>query len=386
MANDNIIIDNVLCYMTCALNNNINTNTIISACLSFYDEMSIQNSRKVPDEKTNCRNLRPRSEDPIYEDIKYIISRLEHCILNDVTLPKFVAFGCNALPVENFYKTAYEIGNLRSEIKDLINEMKMLKSSVLDYLTDGDSLQIKDDINEIKKFVANLKDNEQKNISAENVETDFLDQSDKQCFPKIISSHNPESNSDVISVSPSAPTLSQFSNFDIHNVTPTSNGHVGTALYSSKVKSIVKSFEISPKTSSVKTSKVIVKSPNRPAYEPRIKKYSEGFPAVFSRSRGRSVIVGSRKTAPGPLKGAARTFDLYLGRCDPDVTEQDIYDYSDGELGIKLLKCVKLDTRIPFSKAFKITVDFAKKDKLLDDMSWPEGVICRRFYVNRSKY
>ena len=109
-----------------------------------------------------------------------------------------------------------------------------------------------------------------------------------------------------------------------------------------------------------------------------MKKDKDGFITVTSRK----TTTGTRKQN-GALRGAKRTVDLYIGRCDDEVNEDDIKHYIKNELNIEALKCEKLSTRIPLSTAFKLTVKLEDRPQLLKGDSWPEGIICRRFYSPR---
>ena len=111
---------------------------------------------------------------------------------------------------------------------------------------------------------------------------------------------------------------------------------------------------------------------------------NEGFTRVVSRSKKRNMMTGTRKFSGSPsFKGATRCLDFYVGRCYEDTTSDILIGYLKNELNIIPRNCIQLNTKIPFSTAFKITVDFEKGNNLLDSDSWPEGVICRKFFNKR---
>ena len=94
--------------------------------------------------------------------------------------------------------------------------------------------------------------------------------------------------------------------------------------------------------------------------------------------------TGTRKPSNNNnLRGALRTVDLYIGRCDNDMTTDDVISYVENELKIKSISCIELKTKIQLSKSFKLTVKINDRDLLLSDDSWPEGIICRKFYNKR---
>ena len=85
------------------------------------------------------------------------------------------------------------------------------------------------------------------------------------------------------------------------------------------------------------------------------------------------------------MKSARRLGDLYLGNLDLDVTETEIIEYIKEETDIPVDKCILLNSKNPNCKSFKISVSFENRVLLLSPESWPEGVICRKFYNPRNK-
>ena len=90
-----------------------------------------------------------------------------------------------------------------------------------------------------------------------------------------------------------------------------------------------------------------------------------------------------KKTINGPLRSARKTADIYIGRCDPDITPKTISEYVVNEFKVKPIACIHLDTKIKFSCAFKLTIELSDRDKLLDLDHWPEGMIVRKFFNKR---
>ena len=84
------------------------------------------------------------------------------------------------------------------------------------------------------------------------------------------------------------------------------------------------------------------------------------------------------------MKSAIRTGDLYIGRCEPSSCPQDILNYVENEFNIKPINCIKLDTKVPFSTAFKLTVNMDDREKLLNSDCWPIGIVCRKFFSSKN--
>ena len=194
----------------------------------------------------------------------------------------------------------------------------------------------------------------------------------------------------VIDNAPSAPPLSQFSPEAEQSINMVPNKPILTGRVS--YADITKRTNTSPVISEHHnhnhnhnySRSLIISRSNDP--RPRLisKTDNEGFTRVVSRSKKRNMMTGTRKFSGSPsFKGATRCLDFYVGRCYEDTTSDILIGYLKNELNIIPRNCIQLNTKIPFSTAFKITVDFEKGNNLLDSDSWPEGVICRKFFNKR---
>ena len=99
--------------------------------------------------------------------------------------------------------------------------------------------------------------------------------------------------------------------------------------------------------------------------------------------RKREVIKG-QKTVTGMFKSAARSADLYVGRCDKSVTKDTIKNFCIEEIKVPLLACQCISRDDSDVKSFKLTVSYEFLGKLLDPALWPEGVHVRKFYIPRT--
>ena len=127
----------------------------------------------------------------------------------------------------------------------------------------------------------------------------------------------------------------------------------------------------------------VISAPNRSANS-RIEKDRDGFITAVTRRRHNAVGVGKRTAYNGPIKGAVKTVDLYIGRLDADAEKDDLLNYVTNDFNITPIACTELKTRIPFSMAFKLTVKLSDQINLLNSEYWPEGVICRRYCSSRN--
>lgn len=114
---------------------------------------------------------------------------------------------------------------------------------------------------------------------------------------------------------------------------------------------------------------------------------SDGFILVNKNVRKRrNGIFGNKEVnEKSRFKSAKSYVDLYLGRCDLNVSIDDISSYLNEELNIKTCNIMELNSKNPNAKSFKINVELSIRDKLLSDDVWPSGIICRKFYSGNKK-
>ena len=167
---------------------------------------------------------------------------------------------------------------------------------------------------------------------------------------------------------PSAPSFSQFSNKSFSEIT--------------KANLPVEKEVTLPSTK--RQTKYVVKDAAKSFNGKKTAIDADGYTSVTSKKNLKSV-VGVKETTNGHLfKGVDRFFDLYIGNCSVDVDTQGLIDYVLNECKIKIHNCTELKTRIPNSKAFKISVSYADREVLLTPNCWPKSVYCRKFYRSKS--
>ena len=415
----NLVLNNVLCYITSS-NESKSVECIIDCCLPYYSFSQIKEAREVL--LSYCKYEVPSSGHRGNKSTKHLLTEifdfLKHCKENQVQLPTFVSNSYNSMPPVSGYEIIGgtlsvlidELYSLKEELKIMKHDFELSKKCCDTISIKNDLIQIKQSLKEIKRdsFRNELRRSSlfpsstygKENCASENL----LDlESRKLSLPANITSGLNDSDicpSDqlfgpFLDSEPSAPTLSQFSvaecnlndpqltqhsNFENRKMSPTPE------LYSSKVKTLVNSFnEKSPSQAIKKTPTIKVKSTFIPSSRgPKIMKVTdnEGF---ISQKKRNSQATGNRKPKSCTnLRGAKKTVDLYIGRCDNDITSDDVISYIENELNIKSDSCTELQTKIPSSKSFKLTVNINDRNILLSDDSWPEGIICRKFYSKRN--
>ena len=393
MEEGNLFINNVLCYISCAIDKEMKHDAIIGACVSFYDEQLILDAKNLLYKHTNSRNSRNRTTASMFDEIKDIISKFDHCKTNEIALPKYVAYGIDAMPNESLSFFTKELKNIKETINFMSNEVDVVKSTLLENYIDKSLVCVKDDMVEIKSLISKLKIADR----LKSCESDSnITLNDTPLVPESLIFESNDANklasaSEAIPIDfePSAPPLSQLSEVPDCLITPKTSNDDMRPPYSSKVKvkTLIDSFDKSSPTIKTpglpKTPRIVVKpSHKQPS---RMIKDADGYLTVFSRKKPKNITTGMRSSTLESFRAAEKTYDLYLGRCDRDVTEEIIMNYTKNELGINLLNCEMLNTRIPFSRAFKITVKSDNRDALLDSNSWPERILCRKYFSNNKR-
>lgn len=102
-----------------------------------------------------------------------------------------------------------------------------------------------------------------------------------------------------------------------------------------------------------------------------------------SPSASERMIIGTG-TVNGPFSAGERRQWIYLGRCDPTTTENNITDYMNQQLGISDVKCFILD-RNEDVVSFKIGVKESLLRGLLEPNLWPTGTAVKEFREFRTR-
>ena len=111
---------------------------------------------------------------------------------------------------------------------------------------------------------------------------------------------------------------------------------------------------------------------------------NEPWVTVVNRRRKQNFLTGAKKTG-STLKGVQQTMDLYVGRCDPNVTDEHIRQYILEEFHFEPMNCECISREGLYVKAFKVAVGALVIEKMLDEERWPENVRVRRFHFRRQQ-
>ena len=335
-------INNVLCYISTA-KHSCDQQTIISMCMAFYKEDEINKAKEVlyksADETFKKRIGDGRMKNNIC-DMLQISRKFDE---SDSVLPKFLCDGYNKMPPSaGFEVIAEHIFSLLSKMESLETEINLLKSHDIS----GGFIEIKEDIKDIKLAVNKV--------------------------PKtaLTSQRNFESARNLLTVvevvSRDGIAVDNSSSEDVLRTSspPCEQDTV-------QQQRVLRDFK--PRRNSVKDETIHIEdatSEEEPDGQPWTK---------VQRRKPRIFVTGSKNTA-GQFKGVQPTKDIYIGRCDKNVSVSHIEEYIKGEFGVDFVQCSCISNEIADVKSFKITVFAQTSDEMLDTARWPQNVRVRRYF------
>ena len=101
------------------------------------------------------------------------------------------------------------------------------------------------------------------------------------------------------------------------------------------------------------------------------------------RRRTTPKIVGTRTSSCSLFRVPEKFYDIFVGGCSLDETEENLSKYCTDDLGIPIKGCSELTTVAESYKCFKITLSLSIRDKILKGENWPDYISVRKFCRNR---
>ena len=410
-----IIIDNVLCYVSTA-RHTLKNDDILQTCLAFYKEEEIIKAKDLLCDIVGEKSKRRRNENRVLNELKDIMEMLCKSDEKNVSLPKFVVEKYDGLPpTSGFEVVANSVNGLLKEVENLRNEINLLKiSRIEEEAVKQDHVHFKEDIitikgelrklnhkllgDEIRKdyFTLDSLSNITHRNNADQVKRPLDLHHDIQANKSCNAILEEFMNFDETSCSPGAPPASQeawgllareFQDEGGSPSAPTLQDIIRQEKEELRAKTSKGRNDLGARKKDSSSHKPLETVPVIPALEHKNGPVfdSDGFQKVENKKKTRKNIIGSKRTDDyrGIVKGAARTADLYLGNCDLGVNEEAISRYINEELNVKVVKCEELTSRNVNCKSFKVTMNMNEREKLLLSEVWPEGIICRKFYNAR---
>jgi len=99
-----------------------------------------------------------------------------------------------------------------------------------------------------------------------------------------------------------------------------------------------------------------------------------------TRVQSQRKIVGKANASSGSgrlkaVSNEGKSWHVFVGRLQPTTTADELSDFV-RDVGIDVIECSMLSKREKWQEkyaAFRLVVDYKHKDKVFDDVMWPEG-------------
>ena len=385
----NLKVNDLLCYASTALNV-LNNELIVINAIAFYGHGKIKEAKQllgeILDEDVRWR----RGDDRIKSDMQDILDLLSSAQVKGVALPKFVAGSYNSLPPSSGFDLISEtLNNLTDEIVRLNQELGYLKD------IRNNEVNYKEELKSIKDLIYEINiETKQLKVCNNSISVDLIDI--KENIIKNVVNEKVKTSPSV----PSAPSESLVFEEDYTDIQANSRSPL-------KLDNVVKSNQQKKfcvrdaswanvasmntekkgpvKGNKLKTSYIDdrIDSENASNIETEITDRENDFTIVNrSRNRKRKNNNFGKKLVNenSKFKSAKHFVDIYIGRCDVNVTVEDVSSYVKAELNTDSFGVIELNSKNSYAKSFKINVLFSDRDKLLSEDVWPDGIIYRKFY------
>ena len=398
-----IIINSVLCFLSDAKADYTNE-SLTEVAYSFYSHEEIKSAKVELANLLHKDIVWRRDPDKKRKDMKDVVDFLDELIASRSKV-RFVTDTYKKMPPMGMELIAPILVNLSEQItriNEFLPKILEIKSEVLN---SADTVrQLRVDVNDIKsnfnEAVSGLK--EASNDICDN-DLNILD--DLRSFRQSLEIRNDDVHSDYVrgdqnnaSVPLASPRTPNKTTRDSATelsgkVTRKSTGAISKVQDSEETYARVVKQKGHPRKQSNKEEKKevededgggawsLVGEKERQQRQQRHLRRAEA--SGMAKRTATSRVTGSSKSLQ-QLRAVKRTADVFLGRMDNAVSEEDIKQYVVDNFQIDVFKIEKLDIKTDLYNAFKITVSFNERDKLFNSELWPEDVIVDKFY-NRSK-
>ena len=269
-------------------------------------------------------------------------------------LPKFGASGFNSLPPANgFESVASVLCSLRDEIMALRTEVSELRQ------VSQRDLKALDDVGCVKQDVTEIKTLIHSNLAASTT------------------SQHSSTYASVVQNEKSM-NLEHFPNVNANSFEPGNR---------TEPRNASATVSVQPnRVQQVSQGGVLNSVRGRRTSETNFIRVGNSSRNVRNTSR-RVNIVGTRESGRGSgsgsgLSGVQRIFDVFVGGCDLETSDDDIKTFcSSNEVNVK--KCESIPTKSEWYTSFKVSVLLSDRDKLLNADFWPRGVFVRKIFRAR---
>ena len=357
---EELVINNVLSYIASA-RQVLNSNEVINNAKAFYEDKAILEAKDDIYKLINEHLIRRKTADKIKQELKDIMDAFTIAEANSIAMPTFVAQGLSALPPSTgFEALATLINGLKDEITTLNGKMSKLDQIEKKH---NDLLQecstIKKDIQEIKQNSAFSKSTKDAVSIAHDQNGQPRQYTDAARKASLRSNGPPRPKNGSTVIRDQAKELAKYETRNLNSNKTHANGESGHGV---------------PGASSTESTD----DGGWQTKQPRGRRGSRPLPRTYSQPK----IVGKRKNTS--FKAIERYYDVFVGGCQLDMTEEKLKDYCNNDLKIAIYDCNELKIINNRYKCFKISLTLENRNEILNADYWPENTWVKKFYRTRS--
>ena len=110
------------------------------------------------------------------------------------------------------------------------------------------------------------------------------------------------------------------------------------------------------------------------------------YPSHVIRRQRRQAVYGNRaRGVAGSFRGAPQTLDIFVFRCEKDVTCEKVKDYIE-QNNINVLDIECISSSEARYRSFRVTLPKHARDDVMECNFWPDGVGVRVFRKKRTQF
>ena len=342
-----LVENDILCFISTARHDK-SFDEIVLTVQGFYDYENIKIAKDLLFDLCSKKVIRRKAGDKISKEIGDILLLFEEIDKEKTKIPKFVATRYDSLPpssgfeaiARNMIHLSQVVDNLNEELKELRESKETLLNGI------GDVSDLRAELSDIKKKMITMEQSYNRNATQKN-------------------NHVP------------LPTTSN----SMHTSISTDGGSKPSFAEIMKKQNEEFLFYQRQQASS-KSNNSNVRYGKDTFFTGTASNANKQKREMFFRRRDKS-IRGTRTFETG-LTGVSRNVDLYVGRCELKTTIDQVRDHINNICKVNVDSIEQLVSKSVYFKSFKLSMPYELREKLLDPLMWPTGIVVRKFYKART--
>jgi hypothetical protein len=377
------IIDSFLCFISSTINS-YTKEQIIQLSIRFYSEDDVKMSKKIVCEILKTDPKWRRTGDKKRLEMLDVVQLVE-TVLQEKPAPKFVADSHYAFPsLSGIEHIANDVLDIKSELADLKVKFEEDKKNCQNSSPScsEDMTILKEELIEIKKYLSEVAKKPAESLSLPNNATKKSE----------LNKNLPNMNNNARSKSPLKPTSPKRAQKELVLNTDATvqtvsvpNNDITVEQFSDILKKHSKS-DTNVVNGQIKKpqafvgNKVSNSSTHHPSDDnkPPRGKYTEDSEGFLTKNKRGSF---KRKTGAIKIQAVQRDIEVYIGRLVEKTKLEDLVQHIEEMVGIKVLRCRKLNCQNRLCSSFKVIISEKDANKFFmsRDTIWPVGTDVREF-------